>query len=164
MNWKDFDKVLWNKIVEESETKIISPDVNIIASDISPQFVQFAIENIKHAGLEGTVTTAVSNFEKLTPPEGEGVVILNPPYGERIKSFDINNLYKSIGDSLKQNFAGYEAWIISSNKDAFKHLGLRTSKRITLYNGPLESKFNNYSLYKGSKKANIKMSRNKSCS
>jgi putative N6-adenine-specific DNA methylase len=80
------------------------------------------------------------------------MIVMNPPYGERMNPLEINSLYRGIGDTLKKSFAGYEAWIISSNKEALKNLGLQTSQKLTLYNGPLEVKFHKYELYKGSKK------------
>ncbi|MCK5088237.1 MAG: hypothetical protein KAQ90_11980, partial [Melioribacteraceae bacterium] len=86
------------------------------------------------------------------PEDDNGTIIMNPPYGERLKEDDLNDFYKMIGDTLKTNFTGFDAWILSANKDAMKHIGLRTSKRLTLFNGALECKFHKYSLYKGSKK------------
>ena len=74
---------------------------------------------------------------------------MNPPYGERIQPEDINYLYKSIGDTLKQKYAGSEAWILSSNLEALKNVGLHPSKKIIFHAGPLELRFNHYSLYAG---------------
>ena len=91
-------------------------------------------------------------FENIPAPHHKGVIIMNPPYGERLKKSGLNDFYNSIGSKLKHDFENYDAWILSSNKDALKHVGLKTSKRITLFNGPLETKFYKYSLYKGSKK------------
>jgi putative N6-adenine-specific DNA methylase len=79
-------------------------------------------------------------------------VVINPPYGERIIQENLNELYSQIGDWLKKEYAGYEAWIISSNAEAVKHIGLRPTPKITIYNGQLECRFNRYSLYTGSKK------------
>ena len=78
--------------------------------------------------------------------------MINPPYGERFDSTQTEALYKEIGDALKQNFNGFSAWIISSNKEALKSIGLKTSRKLMLYNGSLECKFHNYQIYKGSKK------------
>ena len=78
---------------------------------------------------------------------------MNPPYDERIQSEDITAFYGMIGERLKHNFTGYEAWLISSNMKALKNVGLRPSRKITLYNGSLECKFLKYELYAGSKKA-----------
>jgi putative N6-adenine-specific DNA methylase len=78
---------------------------------------------------------------------------MNPPYGERMDKEDIAALYKAVGDTFKKKYKGYECWIISSNHEALKHLGLSTSKRLTVYNGQLECRFFRYSVYEGSKKA-----------
>ena len=78
----------------------------------------------------------------------------NPPYDERMKKYKIEAFYKEIGDVLKRKFSGFEAWVISSNKDAVKSIGLRPTSKKTLYNGALECKFLNYSMYAGSRKKN----------
>jgi putative N6-adenine-specific DNA methylase len=70
-----------------------------------------------------------------------------------LKEENIFNLYKTIGDKLKKDFSGFDVWIFSANKEALKHIGLRTSRRLTLFNGPLETKFHKYEMYRGSKKA-----------
>ena len=75
----------------------------------------------------------------------------NPPYGERLEG-DINELYKNFGDTLKQEYTNTQAWMITSNLEAMKHVGLRPSRKIKLYNGKLESKFLHYSIYPGTKK------------
>ena len=77
---------------------------------------------------------------------------MNPPYGERMQTHEIDSLYKNIGDTLKKQYEGYDVWILSSNKEALKNIGLHPSKKITLYNGPMEVKFQKYVMYKGSKK------------
>jgi putative N6-adenine-specific DNA methylase len=85
-------------------------------------------------------------------PPGRGVVIINPPYGERMIKDNIDELYKMMGDAFKQKFSGYDCWILSSNIDALKNVGLRPSRKITLFNGPLECKFMKYEMYQGTKK------------
>jgi putative N6-adenine-specific DNA methylase len=78
---------------------------------------------------------------------------MNPPYGERMhQEEDINGLYQSIGDTLKKKYEGYSAWIISSNREAFKYVGLRPSKKIPVFNGQLECRFMRFDMYEGSKK------------
>ncbi|MBA3971976.1 MAG: hypothetical protein H0X46_07500, partial [Bacteroidetes bacterium] len=81
-----------------------------------------------------------------------GVVVINPPYGERMDKDNIDELYKMMGDTFKKNFAGYDCWILSSNMEAFKHVGLRPSRKIQLYNGPLECRFMKFEMYQGTKK------------
>ncbi len=98
------------------------------------------------------IKIGIKYFDEQKPTSENGIIIMNPPYGERLKEEDINDLYKMMGDTLKTNFSGFDAWILSANKMAMKHVGLKTSKRLTLYNGALECKFHRYSLYSGSKK------------
>jgi len=89
----------------------------------------------------------------MNPESGKGMLLFNPPYGERLEEKDIIALYKMIGDVLKTKFKGYEAWMITGNPAAAKFVGLRPSKKIKLYNGQIESKFIKFELYEGSRKA-----------
>jgi len=91
-------------------------------------------------------------FNRLYPKTDHGMLMLNPPYGKRIKPDDINALYKDIGNTLKRTFIGFEAWILSPNVEALKNIGLHPSKKHTLFNGPLECKFQKFEMYEGSKK------------
>lgn len=87
------------------------------------------------------------------PTRKAGVVILNPPYGERLPVAEIEKMYKEIGDKLKKDFKGFNAWIITSSPEAIKSIGLRPSRRLQIYNGSLECRYLKYELYDGSKKA-----------
>jgi putative N6-adenine-specific DNA methylase len=98
------------------------------------------------------ITIQLQSVDDFIPPEGGGLAIINPPYGERMKQGELNSLYMRIGDALKKHFDGYHVWIISSSREAMKKIGLRTSSRLTLYNGALECKFHKYEIYKGSRK------------
>ena len=98
------------------------------------------------------ITIKQLSVDDFIPPEGGGMAIINPPYGERIKQHELNALYMRIGDALKKHFDGYDVWIISSNKEAMKRIGLRPSTRLTLYNGALECKYHKYEIYRGSRK------------
>ena len=91
-------------------------------------------------------------FQDTIAPEGTGVVIMNPPYGERMDKDDVEVLYKSIGDTLKTKYQGYDAWLISSNSDAIKKIGLKASKKIVIFNGPLECRYLKYEMYRGTKR------------
>ena len=75
--------------------------------------------------------------------------VTNPPYGERLQKSDIVKFYKTLGDTFKNNFPGYDVWVITSNESALKHIGLKPSKKLTLFNGPLECKFAKYELFDG---------------
>ncbi|MGB0525820.1 MAG: class I SAM-dependent RNA methyltransferase, partial [Flammeovirgaceae bacterium] len=153
MKWHDFDAELWEKVREEAIAQEQEFDYQIIGSDLSENVVAIALENIMRAGVDEYIKISTRSFTKRKAPQGEGVVIINPPYGERMKPADIENFYKLIGDHLKQEFDGYDCWIISSNINALKRVGLRPTRRIALQNGALDCKFMKYSMYKGSKKA-----------
>ena len=94
----------------------------------------------------------VKSFEEQIPPEDGGILIMNPPYGERIVPEDIIKLYQEVGNALKKNYNGYNAWIISSDFNALKFIGLKPTRKITLFNGPLECKLAKFEIYQGSKK------------
>jgi len=149
MNWNNFDKALWDKITNESKKSISKFNYSITGSDISPEATRIARNNIKSAGLQDKIKVDRKDFIKMIPPEGKAIIIMNPPFGERIQPENINLLYKCIGDTLKQKFPGSEAWLLSSNTEALKCVGLRTSKKIIFHAGPLELRFNNYSMYSG---------------
>ncbi len=151
MNWRNFDKELWEKVKENAQKKIVNRPLKIYASDKSTLTLRIAERNIERAGLRDVVKPIKMKFENLIPPKDNGVIIMNPPYGERMKPDDIFAFYKMIGDKLKESCEGYDAWVISSNMEAFKFLGLRTSEKVILYNGALECRFNKYEMYQGSK-------------
>lgn len=152
-NWPDFDEALWKQIKQDADEQIVEHDFPIYGSDQSYKAFRIAQANIKEAQLHKDITVINKPFEKMNPESGKGILLFNPPYGERLKENDIVSLYKHIGDVLKTKFKGYEAWIITSNLDAAKFIGLKPAKKITLYNGPLESRFLKFEIYAGSKKA-----------
>ena len=153
MHWPDFDQDLWNEVTKEAQDKQTEFEYQIIGSDISPKNLASARANVKSARLHKDITLSVSAFADLQKPEGEpGLIIINPPYGERIRLNDIIGLYKSIGNTLKQEFAGYHAWVISSDQRALSFIGLRPTAKLPVFNGPLECRFEHFDLYKGSKR------------
>jgi putative N6-adenine-specific DNA methylase len=154
--WKDFDKELWQKVRDDAEAAQKEYKHQIIGSDRSGRILNVARENVASAGLENVISLKARYIDDVEPPAGGGVMITNPPYGERIKVEDIKKLYSEIGDALKTNFEGYSAWIISSDKEALKFIGLRPSRKITLFNGPLESGFYKFEIYKGTKRVHKK--------
>jgi putative N6-adenine-specific DNA methylase len=150
--WKDFDETLWNTIREGAINKIDSFNPSIWGSDISPNLIKKAKHNIKEAKVEDVVKVKTCSFQDLDPPTERGMLIMNPPYGERMDKDDTLQLYKEIGSTLKKKYTGFDAWIISSNKEAFNQIGLHASRRIQLFNGQLECRFMKYQMYSGSKK------------
>lgn len=150
MGWNDFDAALWKKIRDEADSQIRETNAAIMASDNSNRALDIARKNLEHARMHKDIQLFRKNMESLKPPPGPGVLIINPPYGERLPERDIIALYKMIGNSLKRNFKGYKAWVVSSDLHALKFIGLKPSKKHTVYNGPLECRFACFDIFDGS--------------
>lgn len=153
--WKKFlpfEEELYNTIFDAAIDKITNYEQKIIGGELSPNVAKKAKENIKNAKVDDIVSVKVSDIKDFDVPVGHGIVIMNPPYGERMVKDNIQELYKTIGDTFKQKFSGYDCWVLSSNMEAFKYVGLRPSRKITLFNGQLECKFVKYEMYQGTKK------------
>lgn len=153
MRWRNYDENLYGKIFDSAVSRIKEDKVDIIANDIDGPTVKKARGNTKEAKVDDVVRCTQGSFFDMKPERGGGVIILNPPYGERMPVEEIEKLYKEIGNKLKRDFGGYNAWIITSSAEAVKSVGLHPSKRIQVYNGALECRFLKYELYSGSKKA-----------
>ena len=151
--WQDWDVDLFEMIEESLLKKTRDFHHKMIGYDKSPSAVRKAINNIKNAHLDEFITIEHQDFFKTEKPmDGKLHMVFNPPYGERL-DIDMENFYKNIGDTLKQSYPGTEAWFITSNLDALKHVGLRPSRKIKVFNAKLESKLVKYEIYEGSKKA-----------
>jgi len=151
--WKDFDAELWAQVQQEAMAKVIPGGPLILGGEISPNVVRKAIANMHNADVADRITVRNMAFEDLEAPEGGGVLIMNPPYGERMdREEDINAFYKMIGDTLKKKWAGYTAWVLTSNMEAAKHIKLTPKPRLQLFNGALDCRFMRYELYSGSRR------------
>lgn len=152
--WRDYDKELWDRIFKEAQDQIIEMDgpPTIYASDMLKKAYHAMQDNAKEAGVDHMIDIQCQKFEVTTAPAEEGLLVFNPPYGERIEPEKIDLLYRTIGDIFKNNYQGWTGWIISSNPGALKSVGLRTSRKIKLFNGALECRFNKYEMYRGTKK------------
>ncbi len=151
--WQDFDSELYEKIVESSLNKTREFHYKITGYDKAPSAVQKAIDNVENANLSEYISVERKNFfesEKFT--ENHLHIVFNPPYGERL-NIEMEEFYGNIGDTLKQNYPGTDAWFITSNLEALKFVGLRPSRKIKVFNSQLESRLVKYVMYKGSKKA-----------
>lgn len=157
--WRIFNRKLWDQILAEGEENINEKELQIFASDSAVKSIDIAKENIKEAQLRNVIKLSKADFFEMNAEDmgiTGGTIILNPPYGERLdKDDDILQLYADIGKTFKHNFQNFDAWIISSNMDAFKNVGLKPSKKIVIYNGPLECRFNHYKLFGGTHKENV---------
>ncbi|NVN19980.1 class I SAM-dependent RNA methyltransferase [Muricauda sp. HICW] len=153
MHWKDYDADLYQKIVDASLKKVREFHYKIIGYDKAPSAVRKAQENVDHANLSDYITVERKDFFRVDKPlEGKLHMLFNPPYGERLP-IDMEIFYGKIGDTFKQIYPGTDAWLITSNLEALKHIGLKTSKKIKTFNGKLESRLVKYEIYEGSKKA-----------
>ncbi len=149
--WLDFRADMLNKIKQEHKP-MFNPMYVIHGMDISHEAVVSSRKNAQQAKLSEYIRFSVCDIFKTIKSSEEGIIIINPPYGERIKQNDLNTFYQKIGDVLKNNYQGYDAWILSSNKEALKHVGLHADKNLTLYNGQLECRYSHFKLYAGSHK------------
>ncbi len=151
-NWKDFNKAIWTRIHEEALNNEIRFKHKIYGYDKSPRAIRISKKNLAESKMRDKVIFEVRDFEELEPPKEKGMLIINPPYNERLQNIDVESFYEMIGDRFKQKFTGYDACILSANIDAIKKVGLRTSFKIHLNNGGLKCKYHKYQIYKGSKK------------
>lgn len=151
--WQNFDEELFTRIRHEALQKENKDyDGFIGGCDHSPGAIKVAIRNLNDAGL-GNVKIEIADFKNYHHKFEGGTVIINPPYDERLAVGNIKELYKSIGDCWKQQYKGFNCWMISSSPDGIKSVGLRPSKKIDVRNGSLDCKFLGYEVYAGSKKA-----------
>ncbi len=153
--WRDWDPELFDSVLHEGETdEPREYDFKIYGSDISPKAIDIAERNILSAGVDEYINLRVRSLQHWdeAPAGGTpGVMVTNPPYGERINPEDIENLYRTIGTKLKKVFCGYHAWVISSNEDCLAHIGLTHSLREQLQNGGLDCELREYVSFEGSK-------------
>ena len=156
MNWSDFDQALWNKVVNDAKAAENDKTPTLLGFDIDKKQVWETQELLHDLGYSD-IKIKLTDFTSEEKPFENGMIITNPPYGLRLgEEEEMADFYKSIGDTLKQSYSGWSAWIISGNKNAIKRVGLKTSKRLTLFNGAIECKYHRYDLYDGSKKKNKK--------
>ncbi len=150
--WKDWDVDLFEQIEASVLRKVKDFHFTITGYDTAPSAIMKATDNIDNANLSEFIKVRQQDFfESEKERERHLHMVFNPPYGERL-DIDMPVFYKRIGDTLKQNYPGTEAWFITSNLEAIKHVGLRPSRKIKLFNGALESKFLKYEVYEGTKK------------
>jgi putative N6-adenine-specific DNA methylase len=151
--WRDFDQVLYNKIIESSLNKVREFRFEVRGYDKAPSAVQKAVENVANANLSEYIHIEQNNFFHSKKESDKQLhMLFNPPYGERLP-IEMEEFYTSIGDTLKRGYPGTEAWLITSNLEALKFVGLRPSRKIKVFNSHLESRLVKYAIYEGSKKA-----------
>ncbi len=153
-NWPDFDVTLFETIEAAALSKIRDFNYKVYGYDIDDVAIKASKENIKSANLEEFIEVKKQDFfQSEKQIQGPLYIVMNPPYDERISIKDISEFYGNIGNTLKRGYPGTQAWLITANMEALKHVGLRPSTKIKLYNGKLESKLVRYEMYEGSRKA-----------
>jgi putative N6-adenine-specific DNA methylase len=151
--WKDYDEDLFFTIQDALLKKIKSSHFKIMGFDKAPSAVRKATENVENANLSEFIGVHhVNFFNSVKEVFGQTTILFNPPYGERL-DIDMQAFYKNIGDTLKSGYPGSTVWFITSNIEAIKHVGLKTSRRIPLKNGDLDCIYVRYDMYEGSRKA-----------
>lgn len=152
--WPDFDVDLYEKIEEAALKKVRDFPHKIYGFDTDPVAIHKAKENIKSANLQEFIEVKQQDFfESEKESDKPLFIVFNPPYDERISVSDVENFYSSIGNTLKRGYPGTQAWMVTSNMEALKFVGLHPSNKIKLFNGKLEAKLVRYEMYEGSKKA-----------
>jgi putative N6-adenine-specific DNA methylase len=149
MTWRDFDEPLWDKLWAEAENSELPELKETIAGcDRDSDMLDQARTNAQQAGISGKIKFARTELSELEPPTDRGILICNPPYGERLgDASELGDLYKMLGDIFKQRFKGWNAFILTGNKELAKKVGLRTSKRIPVFNGSIPCTLLKYELY-----------------
>ena len=146
--WPDFDAELFDAIYNDES---LERDFNhkIYGYDIDMKAVNTARMNVKAAGLSDVISVEQQDFKEFTQPQNKSIMITNPPYGERISTPDLLGTYKMIGERLKHQFKGNDAWVLSYREECFDQIGLKPSIKIPLYNGSLECEFRKYQMFDG---------------
>ena len=144
-NWMDYDQDLFNKMLEDISPVPINHKIR--GSDKDEMAVSAARHHCKMANLGRDVTIKKSDFFREQPPLDYGLIIINPPYDERLSLDDVMDFYKKIGDVLKFNYKGCTAWIISSDVKALKMVGLKPKTKIKMKNGPLDCELRGYDIF-----------------
>lgn len=151
-NWKDFDSALFDRLYNDDSAER-EFKYKIYGADISPKAVEIADRNIRSAGVGRMIDLQTKPLSAWTEaPEG-GVLITNPPYGERIGSDNMEGLYALIGQKLKNVFKGYHAWIIAAKNEYISKIGLSPSEKIPILNGSIECELREYIIFEGDYKS-----------
>jgi putative N6-adenine-specific DNA methylase len=147
--WPGFDAGLWRRLLQEARVMALdSLPVQVLGCDRSAGALKIALQNAARAGVGAMITLKHQELSDFAPPPGPGILLFNPPYGRRLGEEDeLKPLYHKIGDIMKQRCTGYTAYLFTGSADLAKCVGLRASRRIVLFNGPIECRLLKYELY-----------------
>lgn len=151
MHWNDFDEDLYQIIHRATVNRIKENPLKIVGYEKEFNTLSMAREAAETAGVNELVDFRLGSFFEEDPLPLPAIVVMNPPYGERLKERKIESFYERIGAKLKKDYSGYTAWVLSANEEAMYKIGLRTSETFHLMNGKLPTKFSAYKMYRGSK-------------
>ncbi|MCO5249536.1 MAG: THUMP domain-containing protein [Chitinophagales bacterium] len=151
-NWKNFDSKLFDAVRQDLMQKVRKKVPAIIGIDISPRAIEIANTHARLAKVQKYVQLVKVDFIDYQPISKKGLVLMNPPYGERLEVKNVEKLYEFIGSTLKKSFTGWTAGMISNNKEAIQQVGLNSKATYHLMNGKLECDFKLYELFEGKKK------------
>jgi len=146
--WPDFDQELLDKLYND-DSQERTPEFPIIGADMSPKAIDIATRNVKNAGMSKYIDLQLKPLSQWTEAPANGIIVTNPPYGERISADDMDGLYELIGNKLKNIFTGYHAWIIGYHTEHFNAIHLSPSTKIPLLNGSLECELREYVIFEG---------------
>lgn len=138
--WPEFDPELWNRErAAAKDRRRTSAGIEIVGSDADPLAIRAAQVHARRAGVDRAVSFRVQTLEEVQPPSATpGLVVTNPPYGERLgEASELTALYRRLGELLAERFAGWKAWILAGNLTLARHIGLEANEKIKLFNGPI---------------------------
>ena len=147
-HWRDFDAELFDRLYNDDSNER-EFEYKIYGADISPKAVEIAQKNIRSAGVGRMIELETKPLSAWEEAPENGILITNPPYGERISSEDMDGLYELIGQKLKNVFKGYHAWIIGYREEYFHRIGLAASMKMPILNGSLECQLREYVIFEG---------------
>ena len=151
-NWPEYHDSIFSKIKETASSLINHPTHQIIGSDINRLAVRDLKKNLQKFPLKEKVKIFERDFFKVDGAPNR-LLVFNPPYNKRVEIENVEDYYRQIGDALKKEWSGSVAWIISSNLEAIKRIGLRPSHKVHLNHGGQDARFYKFEMYEGSKKA-----------
>jgi len=149
--WPDYDQELFDEIYND-DSQERDFEHHIYGYDNDMKAVNTANLNVRAAGLSKDITISMQDFKDFTQPQEKSIIVMNPPYGERISTPNLLGTYKMIGERLKHAFGGNNAWVLSYREECFEQIGLKPSIKIPLYNGSLECEFRKYAMFEGKMK------------
>ena len=154
MHMKGFRRAPWNRMLQEARARVKrSFPGRLVATDVDPQAIRASRQNAAAAGVDHMIEFSAGDYAGTPVPEGEGVVILNPEYGERMGKIEqLKGVYRGIGDFFKRKCQGYTGYIFTGNLDLAKNVGLKLKRRVPFFSSNIECRLLEYDLYEGSRR------------